>query len=272
MALPMPTAGPDRAELAAYVRVVARAAAAALPSYLSILWKGSAYKPWDGPYDFMPGLSDLDVHVYRPGGMGDAWALRDRVVGEAGPAPGGIPLQLMVLDTDTLPTWWTVLPGTYGVLAGGPPPVTVPPLEVLLERDRIGLAEAAGNAARVDNGVVGRGDAELWDYLVATRWMYVPALYRVVALASGSPAEVWAMNRTTLLATARRLPSVRRVLAAGEAFLAAALTASDRRPDGAAAGEALKAGQALLRAAGEWAATREDAVVERRAPGWWREA
>ncbi len=272
MALPMPAAGPARADLAAYVAAVARAAAAALPGYVSILWKGSAYKPWDGPYDFLPGLSDLDVHVYRPGGMGDAWALRERVVGEAGPAPGGIPLQLMVLDTDTLPPWWTVLPGTYGVLAGRPPPVAVPPLEVLLERDRIGLAEAAGNASRVDNGVVGRSDAELWDYLVATRWMYVPALYRVVALAVGDPAEVWAMNRTKLLAAARRLPSVRPVLVAGEGFLAAALAASERRPDGSTAGEALRAGQALLRAAAAWGASREDAVVERRAPGWWREA
>ncbi len=272
MAIPMPATGLSRADLAAYVRSVARAAAAALPGYVSILWKGSAYKPWESPYDFMPGLSDLDVHVYRPGGMGDAWALRDRVVGEAGPAPGGIPLQLMVLDTETLPEWWTVLPGTYGVMAGGPPPVAVPPLEVLLERDRIGLAEAAGNAARVDNGVVGRGDGELWDYLVATRWMYVPALYRVVALAVADPAAVWAMNRTALLAAARRLPSVRPVLVAGEAFLGTALAASERRPDGGAAGEALRAGQALLRAAGEWGAARDDAVVERRAPAWWREA
>ncbi len=271
MALPMPATGPNRAALAAYVQTVARAAGAALPGFVSILWKGSAFKPWDGPYDFLPGLSDLDVHVYRPGGLDDAWALRERVVSAAGPAPFGLPLQLMVLDTESLPEWWTVLPGTYGVLAGADPPVAVPRRSVLLERDRIGLAEAAGNAARVDNGVIGRGDDELWDYLVATRWMYAPALYRVVALAAGDPARIWAMNRTALLAEAARLPETPPVLAAGKAFLAAALEASQERT-GPAAGAALRSGQALLRAASAWAAARDDAIVERRTPAWWREA
>ncbi len=272
MALPLPTPGLTRPALAAHVRAVARACAAALPGFTSIIWKGSAYKPWDGPYDFLPGLSDIDVHVYRPGGLGDAWALRARVLAEAGDPPAGIPLQLMVLDTHTLPDWWTVLPGTFGVLAGAPPPVRVPPLARLLERDRIGLAEAAGNVGRIDGGVLARADEDLWDYLVATRWMYAPALYRVVALATGDPARVWAMNRTALLAEAGGLPGVGTVLAAGEAFFAAALEASERRPDGEPAGRAIRAGQELLRAAAAWGAAQEDAAVERRAPAWWREA
>ena len=255
---------PERGALAAYAGAVGRAAAAELPDHVSVVWKGSAHKSWDGPYDFLPGLSDIDVHVYRPGGLDDPWTLRRRIRDEVGPAPYGTPLQLLVIDPDTMPEWWTLLPGTYEILAGGTPPVPVPPRHLLLDRDRFGLAEAHGHADSVTSGVLACGDADLWPYLLTVRWMFIPMLYRGVSLEGGEPEKAWAMNRTELLAAADEHPPLAPLRAATIDYLEAALAACSSRPAPAAAADALRVGEHLLRVAGDWAAARPDAAVDRR--------
>lgn len=266
MALPVSAVPdlPDREVLAAYAAAVGRAAAQALPGYVSVVWKGSAHKPWQGPYDFLPGLSDLDIHIYRPGGLDDPWELRGRIQDDVGPSPLGTPLQLLVLDPATLPDWWTLLPGTYAVLAGEEPPVPVPPRPLLLDRDRYGLAEALSHAESVANGVVACGDGDLWSYLVTVRWMFLPMLYRGVSLVRRAPEEAWAMNRTQLLEAAAQHRSLRSLREATIDYLDAALAACSVRPEPAGASEALRAGEHLLRVAAEWAADRPDAAVNRR--------
>ncbi len=254
---------PERAALAAYVAEVAREAAAALPGFESILWKGSAVKPWDGPYDFLPGLSDLDVHVYRAGGQGDAWDLRERIAG-LGPAPGDTPLQLMVLDSTELPEWWTLVPGTYRVLHGGEPPVPHPPRDLLLARDEIGLAEAGGQANLMDAEIVTVPDDGLWEYLRRQRGVIPSALYRVASVLAGEPLEVWALNRTGVLARLAAEPEVAAVHRAGVAYLDAALAAGARPGSPRPAAAALRSGQHLLRTAGAWYAARPDARTDRR--------
>ncbi len=270
--LPAPALLPDRSDLERYAAAVCALAREALPGAVSVIWKGSAFKRWEGPYDFLPGLSDLDVHVYRPGGLGDPWALREVLADRLGPPPGRVPFQLLVLDPAELPAWWTVLPGTYRVLAGGAPPCPVPPRPVLVERDRISLAEASGHAGRVAAGVVSRSDDELWNYLVANRWMFGPVLHRVVSVAIGRPEQVWALNRTRVITMAAAIPSLDAVLRAALAYFEAARVAGLARPDSSPAPTAVRRGRELLLAAAAWAAGRPDALPERRAPGWWREA
>lgn len=259
-------APPSREQLAAYADSVGDVAAGALPGFVSIVWKGSAVKPWEGPYDFLPGLSDLDIHVYRPGGQGDGWELRERIAA-LGPAPGDTPLQLLVLDCDALPEWWTLIPGTYHVLHGEPPPVDVPPQATLLVRDEMGLAEAPGQAEAMESEIVAISDERLWEYLQSQRGIIPSALYRAVAVAGHPSAEVWSLNRTRLLALMATIEGLEAVHRAGTAYLDAALAAG-RRPGAAeAAAEALRAGQHLLRTAGAWYATLPNAREDRRASG-----
>ncbi len=42
----------DRPTLEAHALAVADVVAELVPDHVSILWKGSAQKPWDGPFDF----------------------------------------------------------------------------------------------------------------------------------------------------------------------------------------------------------------------------
>lgn len=255
-----------RQQVGRFATRIAAAAAELLGDFTSIIWKGSTHKPWEGPFDFLPGLSDIDIHVYREAPPADPWGLRRAVLDAAGSPPFGTPLQLLVLDTTSLPEWWTILPGTYQVMHGAEPPVTVPPTNSLLERDRYGLAGAFGDVARVSYDILGLTDEELWPYLRSARSLFPPALYRATSVWTGRPERVWSLNRTRLLALAGEDLSLSAIAEAAVAYFTAALGACDDPGHPEAAEAALRAGQHLLTTAGEWAAQRPDAVVDRRAP------
>ena len=261
----MTQAGPGgREELARFAEKVGRAAADLLPDFTSIVWKGSSHKPWEGPFDFLPGLSDVDIHVYRGEPVTDPWELRRAVLEAAGPVPFDTPLQLLVLDTPSLPEWWTILPGTYRVLHGGEPPTRVPATAMLLDRDRYGLAGAAADSDRVSADILGLADHELWGYLRSVRSLFPPALYRVASLWTGRPERVWSLNRSKLLSFAGEHRSLDAITEAAVVYFTAALSACNNPADPARVQEALQAGQGLLNRAAEWAAARPDAVVDRR--------
>jgi hypothetical protein len=262
--MPVAASASTRELIAQYAKEVASAAGALLPDHSSIIWKGSTQKPWEGPYDFLPGLSDIDVHVYRDRPLDDPWDLRRRVLDAAGPPPFDTPLQLLVLDAGSLPEWWTILPGTYQVLSGGPPPPRVPETAKLLARDRYGLAGSATDSARVSYDVLGLSDGELWPYLRSVRSLFPPALYRVASVWTGRPERVWSLNRTRLIAYAGEHRALDEVTEAAVRYFDASLAACDDPADAVAVELALRAGQELLGAAGSWAAARPDAVVDRR--------
>ena len=115
-----------RADLEDYAVALGEVCAQVFDDAVSIIWKGSAYKPWDGPYDFLPGLSDLDVHVYRAAAALNPWSARRRIFRELGSPPGNTPLQLMVLDVNRLPEPWSLFLGGYRGLAGVEPPAATP--------------------------------------------------------------------------------------------------------------------------------------------------
>ncbi|MDH3471522.1 MAG: hypothetical protein OEM94_09430 [Acidimicrobiia bacterium] len=251
----------NREDLEGYALAVADVAAELVPDHLSILWKGSAQKPWDGPYDFLPGLSDIDIHIYRQGVLADPWAMRQAVMHRVGPPPWDTPLQLLALDTATLPDWWLVM--SYEVLHGSAPPISTPSTDVLLQRDRVSLAEAHRHSTRVGTDVLGLSDGELWTYLRSVRWMFPPIVQRIATISGHPPEEVWSMNRTNALALVTANPATSHLATAAADYFEAALRACERR-DGPSAERALRAGQSLLDAAGQWAASQPDAVIDRR--------
>jgi hypothetical protein len=253
-----------RDQIGAYAAEIADAAAQLLGDFTSIIWKGSTHKPWEGPFDFLPGLSDIDIHVYRDAPLAEPWALRRAVFDAAGTAPFDTPLQLLVLDTAALPEWWTILPGTYEVMHGEEPPVTVPVTNRLLERDRYGLAGAPGDVARVSYDILGLTDEELWPYLRSVRSLFPPVLYRATSVWTGRPERVWSLNRTRLLSFAGEHRSLAGITEAAVGYFTAALGACRDPGHPGAAEAALRAGQHLLTTAGDWAAQRPDAVVDRR--------
>lgn len=251
----------SRAKLETHARSVADVVARLVPDHVSVLWKGSAQKKWDGPYDFLPGLSDIDIHVYKAGAIEEPWLLRRAVLDEVGPAPWGTPLQLLALNTQTLPDWWLIM--SYEVLHGTTPPVATPSTEVLLKRDRVSLAEAHRHVSRIGTDVLGLADDELWGYLRSVRWMFPPTVQRIATVSGHRPEHVWSLNRTSALGLVAEQAETAHLAETAVDYFDAALEACSYR-DGPTSELALRAGQRLLTVTGDWAATQPGAIVDRR--------
>ncbi len=245
-----------RRDLFDYAGALAAALHAMYPDAVSIILKGSAYKQWDSEYDFIPGLSDLDVHVYRPGGLVDPFGTRRRLLAAVGEPPGRTPLQLLMLDVADLPDPWTLLDGTYEVLAGSAPPLPQSTAAEMRSRDRDDLLHVDGWIRQVAGGVVGKIDEELWEFLKRVRWMFPSILGRVATVAGEDPSLIWRMNRTALLRHTAELPSVAAVRSATVDYLDAAITAARSRRS-ADVERALERGLHQLQTTWEWVRATE---------------
>jgi hypothetical protein len=66
-----PTTYPDPEQLRREIRLMVQAVAGSLrevfgDSKVRAIWfKGSAQKQWESPMDYVPSLSDVDIHVWR---------------------------------------------------------------------------------------------------------------------------------------------------------------------------------------------------------------
>ncbi|NNF63032.1 MAG: hypothetical protein HKN07_02125 [Acidimicrobiia bacterium] len=242
-----------RIALSDYARRAADVLSAAYPDAESILWKGSAVKPWDGPYDFIPGLSDLDLHVYRPGGLENVWEVRRQLFDSVGSPPGDTMLQLIVVNSLELPEEWTLLEGTYQVLVGEKPP-SVPSTEgEMRDRDKRDIERLADHASDIRRGVIDRSDAELWPYLRRVRWMFPTVLNRVACVAGHPPEIVWKLNRTGILELTKHDDAVATVRDALIEYLDAAIVAgADMGANPSHSEAALRAGHDLLMEAVDW--------------------
>ncbi|MBT8212323.1 MAG: hypothetical protein KJN71_04165 [Acidimicrobiia bacterium] len=246
-----------RSDLEEYAVALGEVCAEVFDDAISIIWKGSAYKPWDGPYDFLPGLSDLDVHVYRSSPVLNPWSARRRIFRELGSPPGNTPLQLMVIDVDRLPDPWSLFHGGFRVLQGEEPPVPATSPDEVRARDRRDLEGAAAQAESVAAGVIDRPDDQLWAYLVRVRWMFPSMLNRCATAAGLDPVAVWTMNRTSLLDAVAGVGALTPVRDAVLSYFEAALTAGAVPGNGLAAELALRAGHALLLEADGWYRRRD---------------
>lgn len=242
-----------RSQLAEYAERAAEVLYRSYPDAQSILWKGSALKPWDGPYDFIPRLSDLDLHVYRPGGLENVWDVRRALFDAVGPAPGETMLQLLVIDADSIPDEWTLFDGTYEVLVGTAPPQSDPNEADMRERDVRDIERFDDHAADIRRGVVDRPGSALWPYLRRVRWMFPTVLNRVASVAGHSPALIWTLNRTGVLDLTKGDDTVATVrTAAVEYFEAAVIAAADAGSNPDTAETALRKGHDLLVEASDW--------------------
>lgn len=251
--------GVKRSDLVEYAEALGRVLASHWPDATSIIWKGSAYKAWDGPYDFLPGLSDLDMHVYRSGGLDDPWQARRVIFDAVGEPPGNTPLQLLVLDIDATasPLWQS----SYLVLFGGAPPGGFTTETELRTQDLEELLEAAGRARQIRDGVIDRSGAELWHYLRRVRWMFPPVLVRAATVLGHSPFEVWPMNRTALLELTAGDADLQDIRDATIRYYETALAAGLRPGDGDTSEKALHAGHDLLMIAADWADARTGTIL-----------
>lgn len=233
----------DHRRLRQHADRVADLAASGVPDFASIVWKGSSRKAWRSPYDFIPGLSDIDIHVYVDGPVDSSIA--GAIEHAAGPGPGGSPTQVLVMDRTDLPPGWMLLPEAYTVLRGRDPEVALPPYGQMVSQAWDRMLPAGATAERL-RGELARVD-DPWRMLVTSRSAFTPMLYRAaIHFAGHDPTKVWTLSRSEMIEATEGTPSLDRLREAVTLHLDAAITAAYGRDDWRLAADALEAGIGVL--------------------------
>lgn len=177
------------------VTVIREAALEAFDSHIhAILLKGSALRD-----DFLPGYSDLDIHIYVPsshmrGGRQPRLenALRfQRAIGALDPTDYGVSsFQVFFIDAEHYPEDWSrPLKGTYEVLYGGPMD-EASSREEHLRRSRENLSSYPGYIATLIERFVDKPDARIPDFVRLAGVFLKGAVYSASVAIANDPEVV----------------------------------------------------------------------------------
>ncbi len=217
---------PDAAVLRREVEYMVEAYVAALfqkipqSEVAGVYFKGSAQKEWDSPLDYVPELSDVDVHVLFEGDEAEArylgsaeQALELGAAAEAAyfakvPRPVHVPRpQLLVLNSVISEPDFVQTPAeAITVLHGRDYPEGAP-----LEPEKVKTLDAkrlAGEAeylSRFPMHAVDKPAKYLWEALRGMVWRVSPTAPRALHLLGVPFAEAWTANRTRVVALLENL-------------------------------------------------------------------
>lgn len=172
-----------------------------------VYFKGSASKPWHAPLDYVPELSDLDLHVWFHDDAAPGWLARFREAvfalefaqdaedrfSQACPAPLHMPRpQLLLLNGVDLSGWTR---SHVQVLRGEP----YPGAEATAAEDRARLLEVSEQADGLGLDLLDKVGPQLWTALRQLNWRVSPLPARLLSAAGAGPG-VWHAPRSVLLA------------------------------------------------------------------------
>lgn len=178
---------------------------------LALYAKGSAIKPWDSEIDYVPQLSDVDLHVLTSldGGLFDSagsafdQAMRLSKAYEARfraalPDAHHVPRTQIVVLNDVLDDKdFVVSPRVViRLLRGEVPEPSEHGPEELHRLDRKNLLALDSCVDGVPSALADRSGLDLWTIVRRMTWRVSPSPVRLLSLASDDPLEVWSWNRT----------------------------------------------------------------------------
>lgn len=193
-------------------------------SLVAIITKGSTVKG-----GFIPGLSDVDLHVYL---KDDAFIYSDFLKLEFGLSLqakmdglmgkydlGGGPIQVMCLPVSHQRDWVGPLPGTYLLLYGDTCPDPPPTAVEMLAQDLDSLKNPV-YAYKLVNSFADKSNADLATYVRRLNTAVTPTLYRVLSLLTQAPLKTWKMTKFEVLEALEELDdeSAKRLAKPGRAF------------------------------------------------------
>lgn len=269
---PWPEAGYPQARLRAEVRALAGAMVEVLRGRLGderirgIYLKGSAHKPWDSAIDYVPTVSDVDVHLWLHSSedlddlrdLDAALETADAILG-AFRRRVGQPLhvpkpQLSIVNTlRDLPGYVESPAATVETLFGEPYRAADPSAEQaasVRDRDRESLRQHDEFLAALGLRAIDRPGPYLRRIFDELPWRVSPVAPRVLSASGGGYDEVWSANRTRLVAMleSRGFDALARAYVS---YYEAAWRLL--RDEDAALRDAVQAGVAVIRLGGELA-------------------
>lgn len=176
--------------------------------------KGSAMKPWDSAIDYVPLVSDLDIHVYHPQGL-DTLSLDQSLEflqnyesRYCKSLPDAIHLpRMQLLDISSLYEHLDMVPPRQDqitTLFGNVNLPEMPPVHRIVEIDRsklLGLQKVVNDLPLM---LLDRTDQELWIALRRLTWRVGPTPVRLLSQIHDNPIDLWGWNRTSIIEELKR--------------------------------------------------------------------
>jgi hypothetical protein len=176
--------------------------------------KGSSVKQWDSLIDYVPIVSDVDIHFTLnddegvfPGSadeFADSIALSQRYEEsflERHPMHMHIPRSQLLL-VDSLKEVVEYIPPRaqdVRVLIGKFPQPVLPSTSRIQQIDLQNLLSLDGFLERIPNRVIDRTGLDFWSIIREMTWRVSPSPVRLLTQTSKDPLEVWSWNRTKIV-------------------------------------------------------------------------
>ena len=175
--------------------------------------KGSGVKPWKTPIDYVPTLSDVDIHIRMKEGV-ELFASDDKFAEALGfsadyerlflrecPDPLHVPrTQIVILNqAEQNPDW--VPPSSVDevrILLGSPTFEKTPSKEMIREIDLSNLEKQAEVLRGLPQSVMDRTGLDYWNLLRRLSWQVSPAPFRLLSQIR-DPYLVWGWNRSRVV-------------------------------------------------------------------------
>lgn len=183
-----------------------------------IYFKGSALKNWDSPLDYVPELSDIDIHLLLENEAAIAQYLEleqalkiqaniERLYQLKIPKPLHIPRpQLVVLNHLLDNENFVPSPNnTTSIIYGKPYPFRQPTQGKIRQIDRKNLLEPESFISELPLSVVDKPSKYLWSSLRALNWRVSPTGSRVLSVLGLPFEKAWGINRTGIIEQLRTI-------------------------------------------------------------------
>ncbi len=175
--------------------------------------KGSAIKTWDSAIDYVPVVSDVDIHVFLSDDAGLFAGYEDefkrsmelsssfeRAFYQREPDPLHLPRNQIVLLNDAMKQEEFTMPRLRDVqpIVGSPDFSSQSSPETIRNHDLLNLRELREFLDGVPMKTVDRAGFDFWSLIRTMTWRVSPAPVRLLTQSHDDPLEVWSWNRTRI--------------------------------------------------------------------------
>ncbi|MHA1908718.1 MAG: hypothetical protein ACW98Y_15570 [Candidatus Thorarchaeota archaeon] len=174
--------------------------------------KGSATKNWDSPIDYVPEISDVDIHVFTtndeglfhpPNDFNDAMQISERyetrfheIKQDALHMPRS---QIMRIDRlKELPNYCPPRINDVQILFGEPKQEELPEIDTIRRNDITNLLGLEEYIEPIPRQVFDRAGHDLWYLIRSMTWRVSPSPVRILSQSHEDPIDLWSWNRTRI--------------------------------------------------------------------------
>ncbi|MFX1508510.1 MAG: hypothetical protein ACFFDC_20710 [Promethearchaeota archaeon] len=178
--------------------------------------KGSAIKPWDSPLDYVPILSDLDIHIKLVDGLEISKNIPDSIIrsleisekyehnfNKKYPESFHLPrIQLVTVNhLKKLPEYVPPRLSDVRIIYGEPEITVIPKPSRIREIDFNHIMEIKETLNNLPMNLIDRSGLDYWVLIRKINWQVSPTPTRLLTqIIDTDPLEIWSWNRTKIIA------------------------------------------------------------------------